>query len=186
MFPGSLRIILAIGVFSLTACASRSDLDQIQHKINSLSQDMQALSQQAIRLSEQNELNARSTQGVYLLPAANAPALVESQIGLLKISLIDVVPAMGGTQVTLLIQQSTLQQLPGFSAIIAWKSDGDNVSSASDNANGQHSFTVPVNPASPGEAKVTLILPDVTAETLSWVRIHQIAPISQPTDSPAR
>lgn len=83
----SLRTLLAFSILSLTACAQQSSLHQIQHEIKTLKRDMVDLSQQAVILSEQNALNAQSTQGVYLLPDAGAPVLLESQTGVLKISL---------------------------------------------------------------------------------------------------
>jgi len=186
MNHGGLRTILAFSVLSLTACAQQSELHQIQHEIKSLNQDMLALSQQAVTLSRQNELNAHSTQGVYLLPNAGAPALLESQIGVLKMSLAAISPVEGGTQVTLFIQESRLQQLPAFSAIIEWRSGTDKDQAGSETANGQQSFTVPVHLANPDQASVPLILPGITPETLRWVRIHHITPITDTTPPPVR
>ncbi|MBS0848742.1 DUF3251 domain-containing protein [Citrobacter sp. JGM124] len=173
------KTILVVSILNMTACASPSNLHQIQHEIKSLNQDMQRLSEQAVSVSQQNALNAHSTQGVYLLPSANTPALVESNIGMLKMSLVTVAPAAGGTRVTLLIQQNRLQPLPAFSAIIEWNSHEDNANTEPKKATGQQFFSVPVRSATADEATITLILPDTTVDTLRWVRIHQITPLNQ-------
>lgn len=176
--------LLAFSVLSLSACAQQTSLHQIQSEIKSLNQDMLMLSQQAVTLSRQNKLNAQSTQGVYLLPSAGAPALLDSQIGRLKMSLTAIIPTAGGTQVTLLIQENTLQQLPAFSATIEWKDSADETHAELDIINDRHSFIIPVPLATSGRATIRFILPDVTPKTLRWVRIHHITPTIEATRSP--
>lgn len=169
-----LRTLLAFSILSLTACAQQSNLHQIQHEIKTLNKDMVNLSQQAIILSEQNALNAESTQGAYLLPDAGAPALLESQLGVLKITLTHIADVASGTQVTLLIQENTRQSLPNFSGMIAWETRTDKTDTLPTTINGQQSFTVLVQSATPDEATITLILPDLASENLRWIRIHDI------------
>lgn len=176
-----MRIIFVLSVLNLTGCAPQSDLHQIQHEIKTLNQDMMNLSQQAIILSQQNALNAQSTEGVYLLPNAGAPALLESQIGTLKMSLIRVMTTPYGTQVTLLIQGNAQHPLPAFSGVIAWKTGTEQTDTASKAVNGQQSFTAPVELATPGETTLPLLLPDITPENLRWVRIHGIHPVTETT-----
>lgn len=166
--------LLAFSILNLAGCAQQSSLHQIQYEIKNLNQDMVDLSQQAIILSEQNALNAQSTQGVYLLPNAGASALLESQIGMLKMSLSHITTVTSGTQVTLLIQDNTQQPLPAFSGVIAWKTRTEKTDATSTAADGQQSFTAPVQLATPGEATITLILPDISPENLRWIRIHNI------------
>jgi len=175
----SLRALLAFSILSLTACAPQSNLHQIQHEIKTLNQDMVNLSQQAVILSEQNALNAQSTQGVYLLPDAGAPALLESQVGVLKISLAHIAEVAGGTQVTLLIQENTRQPLPDFSGVIAWKTRTDKTDTQATDVDGQQSFAASVPPATPDETTITLILPTLAAENLRWIRIHDIHSVAE-------
>lgn len=179
MSLSGLRTLLALGVLSLTACAQQSNLQQIQHEIKALNQDMLILSQQAVALSRQNALNAQSTQGVYLLPDAGAPALLESQIGILKMSLPHISDAPTGTQVSLLIEASPQHQLPAFSGSIEWQSRQDDTDVESENATGQQSFTAPVPFTTPGKTLIVLTLPGVMPDTLRWVRIHDITPITE-------
>lgn len=174
-----MRIILVLSVLSLTGCAPPSDLHQIQHEIKTLNQDMMNLSQQAIILNQQNALNAQSTEGAYLLPNADASALLESQIGTLRMSLTRVIGTPHGTQVTLLIQDNAQRPLPAFSGVIAWKTGPESTDAASNAVDDQQSFTAPAARATPGEATLTLVLPDITPENLRWVRIHGIHPVTE-------
>lgn len=175
--------LLAFSVLSLSACVQQTSLHQIQHEIKSLNQDILMLSQQAVALSRQNKLNAQSTQGIYLLPNAGAPALLDSQIGRLKMSVTAIAPTAGGTQVTLLIQENTLQQLSAFSATIEWKDSADETHAELDITNPPQSFIIPVPLATSGQATIRFILPDVTPKTLRWVRIHHITPTMEATRS---
>lgn len=183
MSHSGLRTVLAFSVLSLAACAQKADLHQIQHEIKALNQNMLALSQQAVTLSRQNALNSQSTQGVYLLPDSGAPALLESQIGVLKMSLTDVTGSSSGTHITLQIQENDRKNLPTFTGTIEWKTTP--VEGASDVATGHQAFTAPPHLASPDEATIVLTLPDVTPATLHWVRIHDIHALTEPTDQPA-
>ena len=175
----SLRILLAFSILSLTACAQQSSLHKIQREIKTLNQDMVDLSQQAVILNAQNALNAQSTQGVYLLPDAGAPALLESQIGMLKISLSHITEVASGTEVTLLIQEDTRQSLPDFSGMIAWKTRTDKTDTLATAVDGQQSFTASVQSATPDETTITLVLPTLAAENLRWLRIHDIHSVAE-------
>jgi len=175
----SLRTLLAFSILSLTACAQQSSLHQIQHEIKTLNQDMVDLSQQAVILSEQNALNAQSTQGVYFLPDAGAPALLESQVGMLKISLAHIDKVASGTQVTLLIQENTRQSLPDFSGMIAWKTRADKTDAQATDVDGQQSFTASTQSATPDEATLTLVLPALAPDNLRWIRIHDIHSVAE-------
>ncbi|WP_299998424.1 DUF3251 domain-containing protein [uncultured Cedecea sp.] len=174
-----LRALLAFSILSLAACAQQSNLHQIQYEIKTLKQDMVDLSQQAIILSEQNALNAQSTQGVYLLPDAGAPALLESQIGLLKIALMHVTSVADGTQVTLLIEENARKSLPAFTGMIAWKTRTDSVDMQSTAIDGQQSFTAPTQLATPDGSTLTLVIPGLAPENLRWIRIHAIHSVAE-------
>lgn len=45
---------------------------------------MNQLNQATVKITRQNKLNVDSTRGVYLLPSANRPARLESQINTLR------------------------------------------------------------------------------------------------------
>ncbi len=65
---------------------------------------MTQLNQQTVKITQQNALNAKSSSGVYLLPGANTPARLESQIGIHCVCRRDIAADADGTRLTLRIQ----------------------------------------------------------------------------------
>jgi hypothetical protein len=58
-----------------------------------------------------------------MLPEAKTPAL-NSQIGTLRMSLVNIAPNADGTRLTLRIQGESNDPLPAFSATVAWGRSG--------------------------------------------------------------
>jgi hypothetical protein len=61
----------------------------MHQSVSTLSKEMTQLNQQTVKITQQNALNAKSTSGVYLLPEAKTPARLKSQIGTLRMSLVN-------------------------------------------------------------------------------------------------
>ena len=57
--------------------------------MNTLNVAMDKLNKETVKITQQNALNAKSSNGVYLL-RCNTPARLNSQIGTLKMSLVNV------------------------------------------------------------------------------------------------
>jgi hypothetical protein len=73
-----------------------------------------------VKITQQNALNAKSSSGVYLLPGSNTPARLNSQLGTLKMSLVNVAANADGTRATLRIQGESNDPLPAFSGTVEW------------------------------------------------------------------
>lgn len=100
-------------LFSLSACAQQSEVRQMHQSVSTLNKEMNQLNQETVKITQQNSLNVKSTRGVYLLPGSNTPARLNSQIGTLRMSLINIAPNAAGTRVTLRIQgESTIRCRP--------------------------------------------------------------------------
>ncbi|MDU1027379.1 MAG: DUF3251 domain-containing protein, partial [Leclercia adecarboxylata] len=91
-----LHVLLLGSLFSLSACAQQSEVRQMNQSISSLNTTMNKLNQETVKITQQNALNAKSTSGVYLLTGSNTPARLNSQIGTLKMSLVNVAPNADG------------------------------------------------------------------------------------------
>ncbi|HBW40128.1 MAG TPA: hypothetical protein DEF84_04800, partial [Leclercia adecarboxylata] len=115
-----LHVLLLGSLFSLSACAQQSEVRQMNQSISSLNTTMNKLNQETVKITQQNALNAKSTSGVYLLPGSNTPARLNSQIGTLRMSLVNVAPNADGTRATLRIQGESNDPLPAFSATVEW------------------------------------------------------------------
>ena len=115
-----LRILLVGSLFSLSACAQQSEVRQMHQSVSTLNKEMNQLNQETVKITQQNSLNVKSTSGVYLLPGSNTPARLNSQIGTLRMSLINIAPNAAGTRVTLRIQGESNDPLPAFSGTVEY------------------------------------------------------------------
>src|SRR5690606_33249721 len=76
-----LRILLVGSLFTLSACAQQTDVREMKQSVNTLNAAMDKLNKETVKITQQNALNAKSSSGVYLLPGANTPARLNSQVG---------------------------------------------------------------------------------------------------------
>ncbi|HEY1846821.1 MAG TPA: DUF3251 domain-containing protein [Buttiauxella sp.] len=172
-----LRIILACGFMSLTACAQQTEVRQIRHEVGSLNQEMMKLSDQTVKLTQQNALNAKSTTGVYLLPGSNTPARLNSQLGSLQMSLSHVSAEANGTRATLTIKGESNDPLPAFSGKVEWgQIQGTTDSFQEVNVQTQR-IDAPASVLAPGDVTLPLRLPGITPDQLGFIRIHDIQPV---------
>lgn len=174
-----LRILLVGSLFSLSACAQQSEVRQMNQSVSSLNATMNKLNQETVKITQQNALNAKSTSGVYLLPGSNTPARLNSQIGTLRMSLVNVAPNADGTRATLRIQGESNDPLPAFSATVEW----GQIQGTTDNFQEQNVQTQLINaPASilaPSDVDIPLQLNGLTPAQLGFIRIHDIQPVAQ-------
>ncbi len=95
-----LKIVLVGSLFTLSACAQQSEVREMKQSVNTLNVAMDKLNKETVKITQQNALNAKSSNGVYLLSGANTPARLNSQIGTLKMSLVNVAANADGTRAT--------------------------------------------------------------------------------------
>ncbi|MEG1211795.1 MAG: DUF3251 domain-containing protein [Leclercia sp.] len=173
-----LRILLVGSLFSLSACAQQSEVRQMNQSVSTLNATMSKLNQETVKITQQNALNAKSTSGVYLLPGSNTPARLNSQIGTLRMSMVNVAPNADGTRATLRIQGESNDPLPAFSATVEW----GQIQGTTDNFQEQNVQTQLINaPASilaPSDVDIPLQLNGITPEQLGFIRIHDIQPVT--------
>ena len=174
-----LHVLLLGSLFSLSACAQQSEVHQMKQSISSLNTTMNKLNQETVKITQQNALNAKSTSGVYLLTGSNTPARLNSQIGTLKMSLVNVAPNADGTRATLRIQGESNDPLPAFSATVEW----GQIQGTTDNFQELNVQTQLINaPASvlaPSDIDIPLQLNGLTPDQLGFIRIHDIQPVAQ-------
>lgn len=118
-----LKILLVGSLFTLSACAQQTEVRQMKQSVNTLNTAMDKLNKETVKITQQNALNAKSSSGVYLLPGSNTPARLNSQIGTLKMSLVNVAANADGTRATLRIQGESNDPLPAFSGTVEWGAD---------------------------------------------------------------
>lgn len=106
----------------LTGCAQPTPPKTagLTTEIRQLNQQIGSLSHQISALTSQNAVNEHSTDGVYLYPAAQTAAVIDSRIGRLEASLIQVEPEANGSRAVLRIRASDDTPLPPFHALVEW------------------------------------------------------------------
>ena len=175
-----LKLAIVGSIFTLSACAQQSEIRQMKRSVSTLGEEMTQLNQQTVKITQQNLLNAKSSRGVYLLPAAKTPARLNSQLGTLRMSVLNMAPDGDGTRLTLRIQGESNDPLPAFSATVAF----GQISGTTDNyqeVNVQNQLiSVPASVLAPSDVTIPLHLDGVPPERVGFVRIHDIQPADMP------
>ncbi|EKY3919460.1 DUF3251 domain-containing protein [Enterobacter hormaechei] len=174
-----LKIVLVGSLFTLSACAQQSEVREMKQSVNTLNVAMDKLNKETVKITQQNALNAKSSNGVYLLPGANTPARLNSQIGTLKMSVVNVAANADGTRATLRIQGESNDPLPAFSGTVEWgQIQGTTESYQEVNVKNQL-FTAPASTLAPSDVDIPLQLSGLTPEQQGFIRIHDIQPAAQ-------
>ncbi|EKE2799371.1 DUF3251 domain-containing protein [Salmonella enterica] len=174
-----LRILLVGSLLSLTACAPQSEVRQMHQSISTLNKEMTQLNQETVKITQQNKLNAESTRGVYLLPGANTSARLESQIGTLRMTLLEITPVADGAHATLRIQGESRDPLPAFSATVEYgQLQGTTENYQEVNAQSLL-VSAPASLLAPSDVNISLPLKGITPAQLGFIRIHDIQPVNQ-------
>lgn len=172
-------------LIALAGCAQQQQLPQVQQEIRQLNQRLQTLAEQAAALERQNTLNAHSSAGVYLLPAAKNYALVDSAIGRLSVSLSHVSQEASGTYAQLHIRLIDGGTLPNFRAHLDW---GELDASGKPLTNGAQtqSFAVSQTLVPKWEAAIALRLTGLPPEQLGFIRLYDIEKVAGVAPQPSQ
>ena len=174
-----LKILLVGSLFTLSACAQHTEVRQMKQSVNTLNTAMDKLNKETVKITQQNALNAKSSSGVYLLPGSNTPARLSSQIGTLKMSLVNVAANADGTRATLRIQGESNDPLPAFSGTVEWgQIQGTTENYQEVNVKSQL-FTAPASVLAPSDVDIPIQLNGLTPDQLGFIRIHDIQPAAQ-------
>ncbi|MCH7003812.1 DUF3251 domain-containing protein [Escherichia coli] len=167
------RLLLLGSLFSLSACVQQSEVRQMKHSVSTLNQEMTQL----IKITQQNRLNAKSSSGVYLLPGAKTPARLESQIGTLRMSLVNITPDTDGTTLTLRIQGESNDPLPAFSGTVEYGQIQGTIDNFQEINVQNQLINAPASVLAPSDVDIPLQLKGISVDQLGFVRIHDIQPV---------
>lgn len=177
-------LLLLVTPLFLAACAPQSEVRQMHSNVSTLNKEMGKLQQETIKITQQNALNARSQSGVYLLPGANTPARLSSQLGMMKMSLVNVAADANGTAATLRIQGESTTPFPAFTGTLEWgQLQGTTENYQEVNVRNQQ-FSVPASVLAPGDVSIPVKLNGITPTQPGFIRIHDIQPL-QAESTPA-
>ncbi|GLR10185.1 hypothetical protein COO59_05725 [Mixta theicola] len=164
----------------LNGCAAPSPAkNQALHgEINQLNQQVNQLTRQADALEQQNQLNSHSSQGAWLLAAANTRVELKSLAGPLMLTLTRIEPEASGTRALLTLRSADDRPLQSLRMQVEW-GELDGVTGKPLSA-GALSQTIEVrNTLLPkAEQPIPLRLSGVTPEQLGYVRVHDVEPLN--------
>lgn len=170
------RLLLLGSLFSLSACVQQSEVRQMKHSVSTLNQEMTQLNQETVKITQQNRLNAKSSSGVYLL-RAKTPARLESQIGTLRMSLVNITPDTDGTTLTLRIQGESNDPLPAFSGTVEYGQIQGTIDNFQEINVQNQLINAPASVLAPSDVDISLQLKGISVDQLGFVRIHDIQPV---------
>ena len=81
---------VAFSLVALSGCSSSAGNPQVRElhqEVSQLNQQMQHLTTQASALEIQGQLNSQLQQGAWLVPQANTPVALQTQLGTLRLTL---------------------------------------------------------------------------------------------------
>lgn len=175
------KIILLSTLALLTGCAQNHEVPKLHNQVVALNQQLTTLTNQATALEQQNQLNKNSISGVYLLPAANNAARLQSSLGELSVSLSHVKTEANGTQALLHVRTLSQASLPAFKAVVEW----GQLDPATGKPLATDSLSQPIASADSllpkSEHTFELRFSGLTPEQLGFVRLHSVEPVTVAT-----
>jgi hypothetical protein len=174
------KIFLLSTLVLLAGCAQTREVPKLHNQVVELNQQLTTLTNQATALEQQNQLNKNSTSGVYLLPAANNAARLQSSLGELSVSLSHVKTEANGTQAMLHVRTLSQASLPAFKAIVEWGP----LDATTGKPLTADALSQPIASADSllpkTEYSFELRFSGLTPDQLGFVRLHSVVPTAQP------
>ncbi|MBB3305518.1 MULTISPECIES: DUF3251 domain-containing protein [unclassified Enterobacter] len=167
----------ALSLLVLSGCSSTPvspQVKELHQEVSQLNQQMRKLTNQATALEIQGQLNSQSTQGAWLLPQANTPVELQTQLGKLRLSLSQVAGEASGSRANLNIRSTDDQPVPALRATVVW-GEMDPASGKPLNAGSlSQTIDVPAELMPRSSVSVPLRLSGLTPDQLGYVRVHDV------------
>lgn len=175
----------ALSMLMLSGCSSTPvspQVKELHQEVSQLNQQMRKLTNQATALEIQGQLNSQSTQGAWLLPQANTPVELQTQLGKLRFSLSLVAGEASGSRANLNIRSTDDQPIPALNATVVW-GEMDPASGKPLNAESlSQTINVPASLMPRSTVSVPLRLSGLTPGQLGYVRVHDVeSPVASTT-----
>jgi len=171
----------ALAALVLSGCSSPPASPQVKalhQEVSQLNQQMRKLTSQASALEIQGQLNSQSTQGAWLLPQANTPVELQTQLGKLRLSLSHVEGEASGSRANLNIRSTDDKPVPALSARVVW-GEKDPASRKPLNADSlSQTITVPASLMPRSSVSVPLRLSGLAPGQPGYVRVHDVQAVT--------
>ncbi|MEG3109972.1 DUF3251 domain-containing protein [Pantoea sp. T14] len=168
---------MAMSLVFLSGCSSTPStpkVNKLHQEVSQLNQQMQHLTSQASALEIQGQLNSHSQQGAWLVPQANTPVELQTQLGTLRLSLSRVEGEANGSRANLNIRATGDQPIPALRATVVW-GELDPASGKPLNADSlNQTIDVPAALLPQTSVSVPLRLSGLTPDQLGYIRVHDV------------
>jgi len=171
------KIILLAATLALSACAQNPQVASLQQQVGQLNQKLQNLTMQTSLSEHQNALNRNSGSGAYLLPGSHDGAQLDSDIGLLNISLSNLNSEANGSQALLHIRSGSAAPLTPFTATIDWGQLDAATGRPLEQSVLSQPITVGDSLLPKTEQTLELRFSGLPPESLGFVRVHHVTAV---------
>jgi outer membrane murein-binding lipoprotein Lpp len=173
----------ALSLLVLSGCSSTPaspQVTQLHQEVSQLNQQMRQLTNQAGALEIQGQLNGQSSQGAWLLPQANTPVELQTQLGKLRLSLTNVEGEATGSRAILTIRSTDGKPVPALNATVVW-GEMDPASGKPLNAGSlSQTISAPGSLTPRSAVVVPLRLSGLSPDQLGYVRVHDVTAATTP------
>ena len=168
---------LACAVALLSGCASAPSspkVNQLHQEVSQLNQQMRHLTNQASAIEIQGQLNSNSTQGAWLVPQANTPVELQTQLGTLRLSLTHLAAEASGARANLTISATGSEPVPALHARVVWGELDPATGKPLEASSLSQAIDVPAALLPRASVRVPLRLSGFAPGQLGFVRVHDV------------
>jgi len=168
---------VALSLVTLSGCSSTASNPQVRElhqEVSQLNQQMQHLTTQASALEIQGQLNSQLQQGAWLVPQANTPVALQTQLGTLRLTLSPVTAEASGSRATLTVRSMDDRPLPALHATVIWGELDPATGKPLNSDSLSQTVAVPASLLPQQSASIPLRLSGLTPEQLGYVRVHNV------------
>lgn len=179
---------VAFSLVALSDCSSSAGNPQVRElhqEVSQLNQQMQHLTTQASALEIQGQLNSQLQQGAWLVPQANTPVALQTQLGTLRLTLSPVTAEASGSRATLTVRSMDDRPLPALHATVIWGELDPATGKPLSSDSLTQTVAVPASLLPQHSATIPLRLSGLTPEQLGYVRVHNVSAATPSQTSPA-
>ena len=168
---------LACAVALLSGCSStpaNPQVKQLHQEVSHLNQEMRHLTSQASAIEIQGQLNSHSTQGAWLVPQANTPVELQTQLGTLRLSLTRLAAEASGARANLTLSATGDGTVPALRARVVWGERDPATGKPLEASSLSQTIEVPASLLPRASVTVPLRLSGFAPDQLGFVRVHDV------------
>lgn len=163
-------LVVLLSVLLLAGCDQSSKVSTLENKVASLEKEINDLKQKV----ELNQMLSGFDRIAYLTPGSDGYSVVKSDLGVLTVSIVNIVPYANGSKITLQFGNLSAATIDGLKGTLEWGSVDKNGIADDDNTKSREvSFNDPLISGSWTNSNV--VLEGVQPQALGFVRLKDLS-----------